>query len=72
MRSWRDLERASDYVVQSGEVFAHNPSIAGVAIEDSIYLTQGSYEVLSLGSGWPTREVPVRGKAIRRPEILTL
>jgi antitoxin VapB len=68
----QDLEQNNDYRIQQGEIFAHNPSITGVAVEDSILLEEEGYRVLTLSESWPSREIEYGGTIIRRPEILCL
>ncbi len=64
------LSPDSDYVVQEGEIFAHNPSITGTKIEDSILVKGGNYDVLTLSDKWPSKDYEYSGVIIKRPEIL--
>jgi len=68
----QDLERDNAYVIQEGEIFAHNPTITGVCVEDSILLDKEGYQVLTLSDSWPSREVEYGGTSVLRPEILSL
>jgi len=64
------LDPFNGYKVQDGEIFAHNPTIKGTKIEDSIYVKNEKYEILTLSSEWPSREITYKGVTLRRPEIL--
>ncbi len=66
----QELAPSVAYKVQEGEVFAHNPSITGVKVEDTILTRRGEYEVLTKIEGWPSREVTVDGLTLRRPEVM--
>jgi len=66
----QDLNPLNDYTVVDGEVFAHNPTILGTKLEDTIYLKNGNYEVLTKPLVWPVREVEYNGIVIKRPEIM--
>ena len=68
----QDLEKDNRYVIQQGEIFAHNPTITGVSVEDSILLEKEGYRVLTLSESWPAREVEYGGTSVLRPEILSL
>lgn len=57
-------------VVTAGQVYAWNPSIAGVKSEDTILVTESGVEVLTAIEGWPMQEVSVNGQSIARPAIL--
>lgn len=58
------------YAIQDGEIFAHNPTIQGTKLEDSIIVRGGSFEVLSLSDDWPAREIEYNKTVLKRPEIL--
>jgi antitoxin VapB len=58
------------HVVQAGEVYAWNPSIAGVKSEDTIVVGPDRNEVLTTISGWPMLRVQVDGEPWERPAIL--
>lgn len=59
-----------EYVIQEGEVIAHNPTITGTKIEDSILVKDGGFDVLTLTESWPAREISYSGVTLKRPEIL--
>lgn len=56
--------------VQAGQVFAWNPSIAGVKSEDTILINENGNEVLTTIPGWPMVEARVNGQTFLRPAIL--
>lgn len=64
------LHPESGYVIQEGEIIAHNPTITGTKIEDSILVKEGGFEVLTLSDSWPSREISYGGVTLKRPEIL--
>lgn len=64
------LEPQNTYEIQEGEIFAHNPSITGTKLEDSILIQGNNYEVLTLLDSWPSSEVEYQGTRLKRPEIL--
>jgi Xaa-Pro dipeptidase len=59
-----------EYTIQDGEIFAHNPTIQGTKLEDSILVRGTSFEVLSLSDAWPAREIEYNKIVLKRPEIL--
>ncbi len=59
-----------EYKVQNGEIFAHNPTIKGTKLEDSILVRDNSFEVLSMSDKWPVREIEYSNTVLKRPEIL--
>jgi len=59
-----------EYIVRDGEIFAHNPTIQGTKLEDSILVRGNSFEVLSMSEKWPVREVEYENTVLKRPEIL--
>jgi antitoxin VapB len=63
---------ASTDEVQSGQVYAWNPSITGTKSEDTILVGGGSNEVLTAVPGWPTIPVAVDGQSVERPAILEI
>lgn len=67
-----DLEADSEYVLKAGEIFANNPSISGVCIEDTILIEPRGYRVLTLSQNWPSRTMEQDGTTLARPEILIL
>ncbi len=66
------LSPYSEYIISDGEIFAHNPTITGTKIEDSIMIKDGSYEVLTLKTDWPSKEIEYKGIVLKRPEILVV
>lgn len=62
----------SQDVVQAGQVYAWNPSIAGTKSEDSILVTSGGTEVLTAIDGWPDLSVAVGDAQYLRPAILEI
>lgn len=60
----------STQVVQEGQVYAWNPSIAGVKSEDTILVGAQANRVLTAIEGWPTLTVVVDGQSWQRPAIL--
>jgi Xaa-Pro aminopeptidase len=56
--------------VLQGQVYAWNPSIAGVKSEDTIYIGENGPEIISYTGEFPMVEVEVEGKNILRPDIL--
>ncbi len=59
-----------NYRIQDGEIIAHNPTIKGTKLEDSILVRGNSFEVLSMSDKWPAREVEYDNTVLKRPEIL--
>ena len=57
-------------LVQAGQVYAWNPSIAGVKSEDTILVTGSGMEVLTAIDGWPMLSVEAGGLVYERPAIL--
>lgn len=60
----------STHVVAAGQIFAWNPSIAGVKSEDTILTTDAGVEILTATGSWPTIPVAVGGQTLQRPAIL--
>lgn len=58
--------------VAVGQAYAWNPSITGCKAEDTILVTENGFEVMTEMPDWPSVEVQVDGKAIRRPQILVV
>lgn len=56
--------------VQQDQVYAWNPSIAGVKSEDTILITGQGQEILTYTGQYPMVEVEWNGKKIERPGIL--
>ena len=57
-------------IVAENQVYAWNPSIAGVKSEDTILIGSAGNEVLTSIAGWPTYEVEMDGRSVYRPAIL--
>lgn len=57
-------------IVRSGQAYAWNPSITGTKSEDTILVGDDGCEVLTEIEGWPTIDVVVGDKVVRRPAIL--
>lgn len=66
----QELSPRVDYRIREGEVFAHNPSITGVKVEDTILVRDGGYDVLTEMVGWPSVPHTLDGHTLVRPEIL--
>jgi antitoxin VapB len=61
---------ASTEPVETGQVYAWNPSITGTKSEDTILVGPGSNEVLTTIPDWPMLIVEADGQNIPRPAIL--
>jgi len=57
--------------VETGQVYAWNPSIAGVKSEDTLLVGTDGNEILTSIAGWPTVDCEVEGQSWQRPAILT-
>ena len=62
----------SEELVEVGQAYAWNPSITGTKSEDTILVGEHGNEVITENQDWPTTEVEVFGKIIRRPAILVI
>jgi Xaa-Pro aminopeptidase len=60
----------SQDLVQAGQVYAWNPSIAGTKSEDTILITTAGPEVLTTIDGWPALFKAVGDTEYARPAIL--
>ena len=57
--------------IESNELFAWNPTIAGTKSEDTILVTEEGRDILTVSTGkWPTLKFNVNGVEIERPNIL--
>ena len=56
--------------VLPGQVFAWNPSISGAKSEDSILVGEGSNEIITEMTDWPSIDVQVGQQVFKRPAIL--
>jgi Xaa-Pro aminopeptidase len=61
---------ASTQPILMGQAFAWNPSITGVKSEDTILVGESSNEIITEIAGWPTIDVQVEDRVIKRPIIL--
>jgi antitoxin VapB len=68
-REYVATPRSQD-VVQEGQAYAWNPSIAGTKSEDTILVTSSGPEVLTAIDGWPLLSKAVGGAEYTRPAIL--
>jgi len=57
-------------VVAVGQVYAWNPSVAGIKSEDTILVGQADSEVLTTIDGWPLVAVELDGRSYTRPAVL--
>lgn len=58
--------------VAENQVYAWNPSIAGVKSEDTILIGAKTNQVLTAIAGWPALAIEVAGQTIHRPAILQI
>jgi Xaa-Pro aminopeptidase len=58
--------------VAAGQVYAWNPSIAGIKSEDTFLVGKESNELLTVIDGWPTLSVTAEGVSIKRPAVLVV
>jgi antitoxin VapB len=61
---------ASAEIVVTNQVYAWNPSIAGIKSENTILIGSAANEVLTVIEDWPTYEVRIDGGRVHRPAIL--
>lgn len=61
---------SSDYVLQSNQVVAWNPSITGAKSEDTVLITDKGFEVLTSTGHWPMLQVTPGDSAPARPDLL--
>jgi antitoxin VapB len=62
---------AAGALVQRHQLFAWNPSIAGTKTEDTMLATPDGFRwITSPGAEWPSVELEVDGRIVRRPDIL--
>jgi len=68
----RDYRATADVkeVVAPYQAFAWNPSITGTKSEDTIIAAPEGPEIISLSPSFPTLEVEIGGRKLRRSEIL--
>ncbi len=70
-REWIVTPSATD-AVSVGQLYAWNPSITGIKMEDSMLVGEDSNEIITTIAGWPSLEAVVKGTVIQRPVILEL
>jgi Xaa-Pro aminopeptidase len=58
--------------ILAGQAYAWNPSIAGTKSEDTILVGERTNEILTEMKDWPTAEIQIGGKTIKRPAILEI
>jgi antitoxin VapB len=63
---------ATDACIQTGQVYAWNPSISGVKSEDTILVGKTDNEILTAMEGWPVIPIEVEGHTLARPAILVV
>ena len=66
------VTQATEDRVKEGQVYAWNPSIAGIKSEDSILIGEGGHEILTKIEGWPNIIAEANGKQYERPTILEI
>jgi len=64
--------KSSDVVIRLNNVLSWNPTISGVKSEDPVLIFSDGHRQLSIDEKWPYEEIEIRGKKIKRPEILRL
>ena len=70
-REYLAMPRCED-LVQAGQAYAWNPSIAGTKSEDTILVTGSGVEVLTAFDGWPNLSVAIGDTQYARPTILEI
>lgn len=60
----------ASFTVAPGQLYAWNPSIAGVKSEDTILVLEDGHELLTHTGAWPMVEADAGGRVLRRPDIL--
>ncbi len=64
---------AAQALVQEGQPFAWNPTVAGTKSEDTILVTSDGFRCLTVsGTRWPTVPIRVDDKVVDRPDILVI
>ena len=63
---------STPHVLEENQALAWNPSITGTKSEDTIIVGEDGPEILSQTGSWPTVEVEIEGRRVRRPAILVL
>jgi Xaa-Pro aminopeptidase len=62
----------SDEVVQLGQAFAWNPSVAGTKLEETIVLAPEGSVPITADPTWPALQIDVDDRSYRLPDILPL
>ena len=62
----------SEWRIESGQVFAWNPSLPGAKSEDTIVLTGTGVETLTTVDDWPVWSIEAPSGVIERPAILAI
>jgi len=70
-REWV-VSPGSEDLVQANQVYAWNPSIAGVKSEDTILVNEEKNVILTAIDAWPMLHVEVNGVEYERPAILEI
>lgn len=60
----------SDDLLEINQAFSWNPTIAGTKSEDTIVINEKGNEIITHTDNYPFIEVKVKGKIIKRPDIL--
>jgi len=63
---------SSKQIVQLGQAFAWNPSVAGAKSEDTIIVEEAASEIVTAVGDWPTIPVRVGEQVIHRPAIMEI
>jgi Xaa-Pro aminopeptidase len=58
--------------VATKQAFAWNPSITGTKVEDTVFLADGRYEVLTTSPDWPSIPIAVHGQTLSAADVLIL
>ena len=61
---------ASTEPILVGQAFAWNPSITGTKSEDTILVREESNEIITEMAGWPSIDIEVGNRIVKRPAIL--
>lgn len=57
-------------VVQANQMFSWNPTISGTKSEDTLLVTPDGPKVITEIDGWPTVDIEINGRTVKRPGIL--
>ncbi|WP_085506117.1 M24 family metallopeptidase [Thalassobacillus devorans] len=60
----------TSHIIKSNQAYAWNPSLPGVKSEDTILVKDNDVEFLTYTGEWVYQEVEVKGKKVKRPDIL--